>query len=66
MAYIPLFPSTVGTDTTTWGGWQIMNPMCYGCSYGVLRYGKLVCYCASRTIRHGSQGDSCMSYKGRR
>lgn len=53
------------TTSTAWSGWQIVSPRCYGCIHCVVMFGKFVCYCASRTMRHGMHGDTCESYFGR-
>jgi hypothetical protein len=39
-----------------------MNPRCFTCNHITVMRGRLVCYCASRTIRRGADGDACMSY----
>lgn len=58
--YVP-----ISTTTTTWGGWQLINPRCHGCVHSTMRLGKLVCYCPNRTVKHGVDGDECTSYLGR-
>jgi len=57
--------STFGTSTTStaWSGWQTLNPRCFGCKFSAMTRGRLVCYCASRTVRHTPEGDACMSYR---
>lgn len=59
-------PCQTATTSTTWIGWQIVNPRCYGCVHSCVMCGKLVCHCASRTMMHGPYGDTCTSYFGRR
>ena len=53
------------TTSTAWCGWQIVSPSCYKCFHSVFKFGKLVCYCPSRTISHGAYGDICENYFGR-
>lgn len=53
------------TTSTALSGWQIVSPRCYGCFHAVVKFGKLVCYCASRTVSRGMHGDKCESYFGR-
>ena len=53
------------TTSTAWSGWQIVSPRCYGCLHAAVKFGKLVCYCVSRTISRGAHGDTCESYFGR-
>lgn len=50
------------TTSTAWCGWPIVSPCCYGCFHAVVRSGKFVCYCPSRTISRGMHGDVCESY----
>lgn len=52
------------TTSTAWCGWHIVSPRCYGCLHAVTTFGKVVCYCKSRTIRNGIRGDICESYFG--
>lgn len=52
------------TTSTTWGRWQIISTRCYGCAHSEFMFGKLVCSCVSRTIRHDMYGDTCESYFG--
>ena len=59
-AYQPMITTTA---TTSWGGWKIMNSRCGKCVHFALASGIAVCYCTSRTVRHGAQGDECMSYR---
>ena len=53
------------TTTTTWSGWQIVNPKCYGCFHCVMRGAVALCCYVSRTFKRGPQGDECLSYRGR-
>ena len=55
----------MATTTTVWGGWQTVNPKCHSCSHSIVRFGVLVCRMASRTIKHGPCGCTCMSYLGK-
>lgn len=60
-----LTPEQVITATATpsWDGWRITNPRCRKCAYFTLVSGIPGCYCASRTVKHGAQGDECVSYR---
>lgn len=58
MAYQPM--QTTMTSTT-WSGWSIVNPKCYGCWHCTIMYGKPVCHCASRVT---SSDGACLSYSG--
>ena len=61
-AYTPV-PTTV--SATTWGGWQAINPKCWGCKHHFLCGTASMCSCASRTTIRGMDGDTCASYLGK-
>ena len=51
--------------STTWDGLQPLNAMCYGCIYSCVKYGRLMCNQASRTVANTSCGQKCISYVSR-
>lgn len=63
--YTAYQPVHTTMTTATWSGWRTVNPRCLGCANAVMRGATLACMCASRTLRHGPEGDSCMSYRER-
>ena len=59
--YTAYQPVRTTTTTSTWRGWQIVNPKCLKCAHCAMRGGSVACWCVSRTI--DSDG-TCLSYNG--
>lgn len=55
-------PMQTTTTTTTWSGWRTVSPKCYLCVHCAIRGGIPTCWCTSRTLKRGLQGDECLSY----